>query len=319
MKKFIQYTAVLGAVLTVLGFGTASAAHIQGGRWSQMQIWRDTVRERDHRYHIPAEVDTGTVLEEGTRSFLCQSEFSVEVDFGNVTICTGETEEILISCESSADFNSVVWSYIEDGELKLVIYGKRTEGRKPNVEVLIPENYRFREVDIELMSGSCTVQGVKALEFSAETAAGNMFIEGGEASSADFSCGAGDISWNGKVMDSLDIDCAAGNVTYYGEAYGDVEVDCAAGNVYLELPWQEEQDFNYELEGTGGNIQVGDQSFSGIAFSKETRHGAPRTMELQIAAGSIQVVFGGGEITVEELPNKEVEMNDTHDRKEEKR
>lgn len=319
MKKFIQYTAILGAVLTVLGFGTASAAHVQGGRWSQMQVWREAFHTpKNHSFHMPAGADTGMVLEERTRSFSCQPEFSLEVDFGNVTISTGETEEILINCETGTDFQSLVWPYAEDGEIKLVIYGKRTESRKPNVEVVIPADYQFREVDIELGGGSCTVQGLKTIEFSAETAGGDMIIEDAEASSADFSCGAGGISWNGKTMGSVDIDCAAGSVTYYGEALGNVEVDCAAGNVYLELPWQEEKDFNYELDGTGGNIQVGDKSFSGIVFSKETHHGAPRTMELQSAAGNIQVVFGGEETVVEELPFEAmpfeaVEMDDIYD------
>lgn len=319
MKKFIQYTAVLGAVLTVLGFGTASAAHVQGGRWSQMQVWRGMFHTpKEHGVHVPVGADTGTVLEERTRSFSCQPEFSLEVDFGNVIISAAETEEILISCETGADFHSLVWPYVEDGEMKLVIYGKRTDNRKPNVEVVIPVDYQFREVDIELGGGSCTVQGLKTIEFSAETAGGDIIIEEGEASSVDFSCGAGGISWNGKTMGSVDIDCAAGNVTYRGEAMGNVEVDCAAGNVYLELPWQEEQDFNYELDGTGGNIQVGDKSFSGIVFSKETHHGAPRTMELQCAAGNIQVVFGVEETAVEELPYEAipfeaVEIDDIYD------
>lgn len=312
MKKFIQYTAVLGAVLTVLGFGTASAAHIHGGRWTQMQVWRDVIHgHKDRGYHVPVTADTGTVVEERTRSFPCLPEFSVEVDFGNVMISADEgTEEILICCESGTDFDRVVWPYAEDGEIKLIIYGKWKEGRRPNVQVIVPAGYRFQEVEIELGSGSCTVEGIRAVEFSAETGGGDLLVENGVVSSLDLHCAAGNISWNGQTAGSTDIDCAAGNVTYCGQIMGNVEADCAAGNIYLELPWQKETDFNYELDGTGGSIQIGEKTFSGVVFSKETHQGAPRTMELQSAAGSIQVMFGGEETAVEELPFSEVEIWD---------
>lgn len=61
MKKFIRNTAVLGAVLTVLGFGTASAAHVQGGRWGKMQLWEGSIHyPRNHFvYSVPVGADRG--------------------------------------------------------------------------------------------------------------------------------------------------------------------------------------------------------------------------------------------------------------------
>lgn len=316
MNKFIRYTAVLGAVLTVLGFGTASAAHVQGGRWTKMHIWESAIHHprRNYIYSVPVGADRGTALDESSRSFPCLPEFSLEVDFGEVTVSPADADRIMISCGSSSDFNQVVWAYAYDNEIKLVVSGKRSEGRKPNVIVLVPQNYRFQEMDIELAEGSCIIEEIEAEEFSGETAGGTLRVEGGRASSVSFSCAAGEISCYRQVVGDVDMDCAAGNIIYSGEISGNVEADCAAGNIYLELPGQQETDFNYEVEGTGGSIQVGEKSYSGMLFEKEINHGVSRTMELQSAAGNIQVEFGNRETTVEEAggcPAAEAEVMDT--------
>lgn len=315
MKKFIRYTAVLGAVLTVLGFGTASAAHIQGGRWTKMHIWESAIHHprRNYSYSVPVGADRGTQLDESSKSFPCLPEFSLEVDFGDVTVSRTDTDRIVISCGSSSDFNQVVWAYAYDSEVKLVVYGKRSEGRKPNVIVMVPQNYHIQEMDIELAEGSCVLEEIEVGELSGETAGGTLLVEEGRASEASFSCAAGEISYYGQVVGDVDIDCAAGNIIYSGEILGSVDADCAAGNIYLELPGQQETDFNLEVEGTGGSIQVGEQSYAGMLFEKEINHGASRTMELQSAAGNIQVEFESRETSMEEAercPAAEVQAGD---------
>ncbi len=297
MKKFIRNTAVLGAVLTVLGFGTASAAHVQGGRWGKMQFWDGSIHyPRNHFvYSMPVGADRGKKLDENSRSFPCLSELTLEIDFGNVTVQPSESDRIIVRCGGSEDFGQVVWGYAGDDEVKVAIYGKKSENRKPEVTVFVPANFSFQEMDIQLGGGSCTVGGVNVRELCGETAGGSLLIKEAEAAQADFSCAAGKISYYGRVLEDADIDCAAGNVVCSGEILGDVEADCAAGNIYLELIGQQESDFNYEVEGTGGNIQVGDKSYSGMLFEKEIYHGAPRTMELQSAAGNIQIEFTSSE------------------------
>ena len=299
MKKFIRNTAVLGAVLTVLGFGTASAAHVQGGRWGKMQLWEGSIPyPRNHFvYSVPVGADRGKKLDENSRSFPCLSELSLEIDFANVTVQPSESDRIIVRCGSSEDFQQMVWGYAEDDEVKVAVYGKKSGNRKPEVTVFVPENFSFQEMDIELGGGSCSVGGVNVRELCGETAGGSLLIKEAEAAQVYFSCTAGKISYYGRVLEDLDIDCAAGNIACSGEILGDVEADCAAGNIYLELIGQQESDFNYEVDGTGGNIQVGDKSYSGMLFEKEIYHGAPRKMELQSAAGNIQIEFTSPEVS----------------------
>lgn len=159
MKKFIRNTAVLGAVLTVLGFGTASAAHVQGGRWGKMQLWEGSIHyPRNHFvYSVPVGADRGKKLDENSRSFPCLSELSLEIDFANVTVQPSESDRIIVRCGSSEDFQQMVWGYAEDDEVKVAVYGKKSGNRKPEVTVFVPENFSFQEMDIELGGGSCSV------------------------------------------------------------------------------------------------------------------------------------------------------------------
>lgn len=318
-RKFIQYTAVLGSVLTVLGFGTAAAAHVHGGRWSQMQIWRENIYPRKHHASIPAGADKGTLVEEGVKSFPCRPEFSVDVDFGSLTLRTGESDRILVYCRDMAGFDSTVWAYADKDEVKIEVVGKKLENWKPEIEVVVPSDYVFEETAIQLGGGHCTIQGLNAMEFSGETAAGELYIDASNAANAKFYCAAGSISYYGKVLGDVELECAAGNISYTGEILGNVDAQCAAGNIYLEVLGKEE-DFDYEVSGTGGNIKIGSRTFSGMMFEEEKPHGASREMDLECAAGSIEVQFKESgleaqmmpetDTAVEELPMREAEMTD---------
>ncbi|MDO4328014.1 MAG: DUF4097 family beta strand repeat-containing protein [Lachnospiraceae bacterium] len=275
--KFVKYTAVLGAVLTVLGFGTAQAAKVNGGVWDGNTIQSQSmvipnILSRHHfrrEYRISEDAYTGEWVDDNTLRFPVVSELSLELLRGNVTVITGEGKEILVICDSLKTRKNEMLFYQEDDEMKLQI-GK-SEGSAPSVTVVLPEDHRFQEVDLEIAAGSCNLLELMANELKLQVAAGDLVIQNGKIAEADFECAAGAISYTGQIMDEAD-------------------VDCAAGSIHLAL-YQKEEDFNYEVEGTGGQIQIGDTSLSGVIFQKELDHRAARTMELQCAGGQIQVSF----------------------------
>lgn len=240
IRKFIQYTAVLGSVLTVLGFGTAAAAHVHGGRWSQMQIWRENIYPRKHHFSIPAGADKGTLVEEGVKSFPCRPEFSIDVDFGSLTLRTGDVDRIMVYCRDGAGFDSTVWAYAYMDEVKIEVLGRKLENWKPEVEVVVPDDYVFEEAAVELGGGRCTVWGINAMEFSGETAAGELCVENGNAASAEFYCAAGSISYNGKVSGNADFECAAGNIeVQFKESEIEAQAMPGKDTAVKELPMEE--------------------------------------------------------------------------------
>ncbi|MDO5551053.1 MAG: DUF4097 family beta strand repeat-containing protein [Lachnospiraceae bacterium] len=275
--KFVKYTAVLGAVLTVLGFGTAQAAKVNGGIWDGNMIQSQSmvipnVLSRQHfrrEYRIPEDAYPGEWVDDNTLRFPAVNELSLKLLRGNVTVITGKGEEILVSCDSLKTRKNEMLFYQEDDELKLQI--GNSEESAPSVTVVLPEGYRFQEVDLEIAAGSCNLLELTANELKLQVAAGDAVIQNGKTAEADFQCAAGAISYTGQIMDEADL-------------------DCTAGSIHLAL-YQKEEDFNYEAEGTGGQIQIGDTSLSGVVFQKELDHHAASNMELQCAGGQIQIEF----------------------------
>ena len=54
---------------------------------------------------------------------------------------------------------------------------------------------------------------------------------------------------------------------------------------------QREDEFNYELTGAGGSIQVGELKLGELAFERKIMNNAFWTMELESSAGTILVDF----------------------------
>lgn len=275
--KFVKYTAVLGAVLTVLGFGTGHVAKVNGGAWDAAMIQNHSmaipgILSRHHsrrEYRIPEDAYAGEWVDDNTLRFPAVNELSLELQRGDVTVITGEREEILVICDSLKTRKNEMLFYQEEDEMKLQIGG--AEGSVPSVTVVLPEGYCFQEVDLEIAAGSCNLLELIANELKLQVAAGDLVIQNGKIAEADFQCAAGAISYTGQIMDEADL-------------------DCAAGSIHLAL-YQKEEDFNYEVEGTGGQIQIGDTSLSGVIFQKELNHHAASNMELQCAGGQIQIEF----------------------------
>lgn len=280
--KFVKYTAILGAVLTVLGFGTAEMAKVNGARWDGREIQNQSMAIPDvlGRHHfgreerISEDAYMGEWIDDATLRFPVVNELSVEQQRGSVTVTAGEAEEILIICDSLKTRREEVLVYQEDDEMKLRI-GRMSQSEppqsEPTVKIVLPRGYQFQDAEFKIAGGSCSVLELAVNELSLQVAAGNMVVQNGETYEADFECAAGSISYTGQIMEEAD-------------------VDCVAGNILLELR-QEKEDFNYEAESTGGEIQIGDTALSGVLAEKELDYDAAREMKLQCAGGQIQVKF----------------------------
>lgn len=282
MKRFIRYTAVLGAVMTVLGFGTAWAAKLNGGAWNGKEIWGTSIAipfigRRHHfeeGYHGYQEAEEAQKLDENTLVFPVTDDLNLELEAGKVTVKTGEAQEIRVVCKDLEKMGDLVQFHREtdEDEDELNIYiGPASAIGYLEVEVIVPAGYPFRNAEIFVGAGECDVEELNADDLEIEVTAGTAKILNGTAGDAEFQC-------------------AAGNLEYTGTITRDVQCECAAGKIGLTL-FQEETEFNYKVDGVGGNIQLGDSDLSGLAFEREFYHNAPREMELSCATGSIQVRF----------------------------
>ncbi len=318
MKKFIQYAAIFGAVLSVLGFGTAWAARLNGGRWHGEEIFGTSMTlfsfRHDHGKKIKPEdvyVEASekereeTALEqealpdiaeeipekeiEATRmasvqtaegdpvfSFPAAEELSLSVEAGEVVVeaAEGITQiQIYYDQESLKEWVKAVLD--DDGdELEIRVkkpFKLRDDSSYLQVKILVPAGHKFQSAEVSLTAGNFQAVGLNAWELEADFAAGYVEFEGCEASDADFQC-------------------VAGNIFYSGRIKGDVDGECAMGNIELSLQ-QREDEFNYELKGAGGSIQVGELKLGELAFERKIMNNAFWTMELESSAGTILVDF----------------------------
>lgn len=288
MKKWIKYTAVFGAVFTVLGFGTARAAWIYGGRWEgwdrlaklqeikaveekMKSLEEDWEEEDEPEVILKEEVTESRNLAENldVLSFPAVPELSLSLWANQVTVREGEGGDIRILCSEQ---NRHSLKVNQDGdELEVTCRKKKHDETDAVLEIIVPAGYSFRDVEMDLEVAECLIWGLDAGELSIDLVGGNVVIQESAVSEADFQC-------------------SGGNIEYAGTIKGNASCECAAGNIYLRLA-QKETDFNYSAEGVGGAICIGGLNLDGLAFERKLPNQALWEMELECAAGNITVEF----------------------------
>lgn len=283
MKHFIRNTAALGAVLTVLGLGLALGAEMNGADLSpdgnlnvnflDLLVWRNRPEsmEREWEKQIPSDAFFGESSQEDTLSFSAVNKLDISLETGEISWISSDQERILVKTEGSPTDSRRYQIYQEGDEL--YIRGRGVQGGEivPKIEIQVPAGYRFQEVEIQVGAGEFQGEGVMADQLEMKVAAGDGTLQGAEAGELSLSCAAGDISYEGKILRE-------------GEA------ECRAGTISLLLDNREE-DFNYEIEGTGGSIRIGDLNFDSGFARNDVDHNAEGSLELKAWAGDIDVEF----------------------------
>ena len=184
--------------------------------------------------------------------------------------------------------------YVEDGTL----YIRATTGSVNHwsemgsrvITLYLPENYSFHEVKADLGAGEMRFDGLKAEEVSLESGAGRIASNRLQAKSLEISIGAGFIELKDMEADTLEVEVGMGEFVAEGAIHGSASVECSMGNVEMTLEGSE-KDFNYELEGSMGNIELGAESFSGFSREKKIENNARKNMEIECSMGNIFIRF----------------------------
>ena len=135
----------------------------------------------------------------------------------------------------------------------------------------VPHGYRFEKVEADLGMGYLNFGDLYTDELSLEVGAGEIDITYLEARKAEISVGMGSFQTGGKLNEEADIECAMGYVEMYLSG--------------------KESDFNYDLGGSMGNVEIGDMSFSGFGQEKKIVNGASKNIEVECSMGNITILF----------------------------
>lgn len=319
MKRFMKNCLILmvifvviGAVLGIVGGSVAGRATIEqvvedvtGGRvqfdldsWEQLDAAVDEILDSEATkvYDIDdaAMFDKGREILNGDVDIYCPGDGirNLEVEVGG---CLFELKpsgdgHIYLEAENAHKFQG----YVEDGTLYIratnTSYIDWSGNSGFQVVLYVPEGYRFDEADFSMGAGKMRLAGLEAREASLEVGAGQIVLEGVQADELGISIGAGQISMKDMEVSCLEAEVGMGEFLVEGIINGSADIECSMGNVEILVDGRQE-DFNYELTGSMGNIDLGGDSFKGLSQERTIDNRAGKNMDIDCSMGNITIEF----------------------------
>ena len=214
----------------------------------------------------------------------------LELTAGTFEIVEGDTDKIIVrSAKEVTMISSGKTFYLDtDKEKKVHFFGISNEGN--HVEITLPKDKKFHKMEIEVGAGQLEADSLTAEDIEMQIGAGSIIVDTFICEKGKISVGAGEAIIKEGVSDKLDLDVGLGDLQYDGSVSGDLDADCGMGNMDICLDGEEE-DYDYKIDVGMGDITVGNNSFGGMAQSKEIDHDADAKMDLDCGMGSINIKF----------------------------
>lgn len=321
MKKFMKGCAIAAAILLVAGLvlgivgSTARGSetisrvveNVTGGRvkisfggwgndWGIMvgDNILDSLDDVDYdigeassfssRYEVQ-KGDVGKYRLEGTVSKL-----EIEVGGCFFSVEASDDDFFYVEAENVGKFQAYVESetlHIKSTTGGVTAWSELSGG---TIILYIPAGYSFREVEADLGAGTMKFPSLKAEKASLEVGAGQIMVEKAEVSELDVSVGAGQIELKDMDVTDLEAEVGMGELIARGAVSGNIDAKCSMGNLELFLVGKKE-DFNYELSGAMGSLNLAGESYGGFSQERDIDNGAGKTMEIDCSMGNVTIGF----------------------------
>lgn len=311
MKKFTRICLIFAGILMFLGIGISVAAAVMGATvydlpsiaygnstwywdendWDFSPVWdkEDMIQEnspvestwQEEVSQIPEDMEGS-----GFRDAFQGDE---RRSYGNVRsldlmVCGGAARIIVadditeIQVEISKNDGSYKIYLDDENELNMEVNWRKDRvirgwGKKnPMIQIKIPNNYQFDEVNIDVGAGAFYAEELNARKLDVQVKAGSAQIESGK-------------------VEEFDGECSAGKLIYRGTVVREVEAHCMAGSLMLYLTGKE-SDYNYEIQVSAGSMTVGNNNYSALGSTQRRAYPeAVGTMDLSSSAGAMGVYF----------------------------
>jgi len=183
---------------------------------------------------------------------VCQN-MDLEFGAGVLEIYYDDVEHIVVKATDLADISVAA----KNGTLKIGFIGEANididdaESRK--LEVIIPSEMQFKEVDMEIGASQALIKDLIADEMSV-------------------SVGAGQATFEQLSVNQLDVEAGMGQVS-----------------ISLNAPQEE---FNYYVECGIGSVKIGDATYGGLAAEDSVRReGATKEINVECGIGEVTILF----------------------------
>lgn len=314
MKKFMKVCAIMAAIMILVGTALAFTAGTMRSSDTISQVVESVTGGRMHvnwGWGIPWGIYTTDKWEysvdfsdfyDGNHDILRGdvSMYSVgsdveriDIELGGYILDTTYTEDD--NYYISTNHADRVQCYTENGVLKLKAVNSSPRWGVGNIDerqitLCIPKDRYIESLELELGAGQVTLNGINAGEVSLEVGAGQIFVNNSRAKELEVSVGAGQVELWGVEVDKLDAEIGMGELAGSVDIHKSADLECSMGNMELTLMGSQ-QDFNYQLEVAAGNIEVGRNSYSGLANEQKVNNGADKDITIECSMGNITIDF----------------------------
>lgn len=281
MKKVTKFCLLIagvfgsfGIVLSVIGFALGgpqafSEAVIWHGGYFMNPFINHGAQKVEYSDDVVVEnADMSGDIEQGELPYQFAASnvesLDIDIDIGSVNVLPSEDENIYVRLNGGDGTCE-----LKNGVLTLShIYSD-------NIEIMVPENHRFKTIDIDSDSGNFSAETLRADgQVSLETDIGELTIFNLEAGNLNASADIGAI-WveNGRVTGDIVLEADAGSIEYRAED---------ASNTY-----------NYFISSEAGSVSVDDETLSGISQKRTIDNEASRQIKAEVDVGNINIYFEG--------------------------
>lgn len=250
MKRFTNITLAVAAVMAIIGVVCMTASFAMG-------IKTDTLIAMIENGKFSFQLKNGKVVRmENSKDVVeidpVYENLDIEFAAGSLKIEYADIDKVQIEQTNVPGFEA----YVEDNTICIEGDSINESSSEVSIVVTLPNEMRFREVDLELGASEAKIEGLTADSTYIEVGAGRANI---------------------AYMDTKKLDMETG-----------------VGQIDIVLTGKE-SDYSYDIECGIGKVKVGNRSIGSFATSQNiTNPGAERFLDIECGIGTIQIDFNKG-------------------------
>lgn len=212
-------------------------------------------------------------------------QLEIEIAGGGIDIQESDKDQIVVVGTDTDQLQC----YQEDGILH-VIGQEESMDFHGKVIIYLPKGKFIDEANLQIGGGEVNISDLSTENLVINMGGGQVSADRIISKSADIEIGAGESRIKDSEIEDVTISVGMGSSYFSGLITGDLSANNSMGSIILELN-NSQMDHNYTISCEAGNVELGNDRFSGLAYDKEIDNGAEHDFELDCSMGNIQVRF----------------------------
>lgn len=293
-KGAVKY--IVGGCMVTAGIILMLIGAFAGG-FSVLETFRDGIFIDGNGIHFSSDEDRENRSQELSAENI--KNLKVEFDWGEMTIRSDKTDNVLINAENIDTRHYSCEVQENDGTLKITYkrgFAFFSFSSDAKIEIVVPESLSFDRADISKGAGKMNISGISVNDLIIENGAGDTTVERITAQNIKISKGAGNIDFSNTSADTLSLENGAGETTLTGvDLKGKFTLDGGAGAVKAD---------DVTCGGMDIDLGVGEFTFTGtlngsadvdcgVGEVKMTLYGDEKDYDFQVDGGVGKITTPG--------------------------